>query len=122
MQCASAAMAAINRRRLAQVLELLSSDQPGERQAAAEAANRLVRASGLRWTDVLDPPPQRPPEPRRRASRRSPPWRSLLATCRAHPELLTRWEREFVGSLSGFRTISKKQYAILARLAGRVRQ
>jgi hypothetical protein len=107
----------LNRKRLAAVLELLSSDQPGERQAAAEAAHRLVRSAGLRWADVLMPEPS----PGRSPRRRSPPWRELLAACRSRLDLLSDWERHFVLSVASQGRISKKQYAILARLAGRVR-
>jgi hypothetical protein len=112
----------LDRKRLAAVLELLSSDKDGERQAAAEAAHRLIRNAGLRWADILGPPSTEPPPiaPPPRA-RKSPPWRSLLAECHAHPDRFSEWELQFLASVGQQRRISKKQYAILARLAGRVR-
>lgn len=41
--------APLDRAKLARVLALLASDQPGERDAAVLAAGRLLAASGLRW-------------------------------------------------------------------------
>lgn len=42
-----------DRERLAHILALLGSDQPGEREAAAQAAHRMVTGLGLTWDDVL---------------------------------------------------------------------
>lgn len=39
--------------RLVKTLALLASDVPGERTAAAEAAHRIVVASGMTWAQVL---------------------------------------------------------------------
>ena len=59
-------MRATDAAKLARILGLLGSDQPGERAAAGEAAHRLVTRLGLRWEDVLAPParaPRVPPSP-----------------------------------------------------------
>jgi len=51
------------RKKLVNVLARLASDQAGERQAAAEAAHRLVTAAGLTWEAILlpcAPPPRKP--------------------------------------------------------------
>jgi hypothetical protein len=59
-------MRATDAARLARILALLGSDQPGERAAAAEAAHRMVGRLGLRWEDILAPPPhpdRRPDRP-----------------------------------------------------------
>jgi hypothetical protein len=48
---------AASRTRLAKLLALLGSDHAGERDAAEQAANRLVLKSGLTWEQVLDAPP-----------------------------------------------------------------
>lgn len=41
--------------RLCRILGLLGSDQPGERDAAALAADRLVTSWGTTWNDLLLP-------------------------------------------------------------------
>ncbi len=59
-------MRATDAAKLARILGLLGSDQPGERAAAAEAAHRMVSRLGLRWEDILAPPPRPtrlPPSP-----------------------------------------------------------
>lgn len=117
-----------DRRRLAAVLELLSSDKAGERQAAAEAAHRLVRQSGARWADVLTDNPEAPwLRVQRRQTRvegfpyaRWPDWRAAAAACRQHRDLFTQWEADFLESLARFPRISTKQSAVLHRLAGRL--
>ena len=39
--------------RLAKMLSLLGSEYPGERDAAALAADRMVKALGVSWSDLL---------------------------------------------------------------------
>lgn len=46
-----------DRNRLVRILNLLGSDQPGERAAAALQAHRLISALGLEWKDLVAPPP-----------------------------------------------------------------
>ena len=121
MQSASSIPSAdmLNRKRLVAVLELIGSDKPGERQAAAEAAHRLVHGAGLRWGDVLAPQSETPadtPPPRRKA----PTVRELVGTAARHRDQLSEWEREFVVSVGRQHRVTRKQYAILARIAGRV--
>jgi hypothetical protein len=43
--------------RLAKILGLLGSDHSGERDAAAQAAHKLVRGLGLSWADVIHASP-----------------------------------------------------------------
>lgn len=45
-----------DRAKLIRILKLLASDQVGERASAAQAAQRLVEASGLTWDDILAEP------------------------------------------------------------------
>jgi hypothetical protein len=42
----------LDRAKLAKVLALLDSDQPGERAAAMEAATRILRQGRARWADL----------------------------------------------------------------------
>jgi hypothetical protein len=46
-----------DRERLVRILNLLGSDQAGERASAALAASRLLSSLGLEWRDVVEPPP-----------------------------------------------------------------
>lgn len=41
--------------RLVRILGMLGSDHAGERAAAAQAADRLVRGGGWTWSDLLAP-------------------------------------------------------------------
>ena len=52
------AISARDRTRLARILKLLGSDQPGERASAALAAHRLVHSLGLDWEAVLTSTPE----------------------------------------------------------------
>jgi len=47
-----------DRTRLEHILNLLGSDQPGERASAALAANRLIEGLGMTWEEVLAPDPE----------------------------------------------------------------
>jgi hypothetical protein len=42
------------RKRLVRVLGMLGSNHPGERDAAALMATRMVKEAGLTWYDILD--------------------------------------------------------------------
>lgn len=118
-------LAAADRTRLAHVLALLGSPHQGERDAAALAADRLVRGRGLAWTDVLAPETSTSGKPRPEASRNhdpSPPdYDSNLRACRLRPDLLTAWERDFIASLPQQRRVSLRQRDKLAQIAAHVR-
>ena len=111
-----------DRSKLAAVRGLLGSPHQGERDAAALAADRLVRGRGLDWADVLGgaeasrqrdtSPPSYGPVPDHLGN---------LATCGQRLDLLTTWEREFIAGLAQRRTVSHRQREILADLAARVR-
>ena len=47
-----------DRERLINILNLLGSDQVGERAAAAHAANRVLASLGLDWATLLAPQPE----------------------------------------------------------------
>jgi len=47
----------LDREKLAKVLALMSSPLDGEALAAARQAAVMVSGAGLRWSDVVDPPP-----------------------------------------------------------------
>src|SRR4051812_5767048 len=95
-------MSAIDRRKLAAVLALLSSDKPGERDAAAHAATRMVRRANLSWEQVLEPTPANDRHHADDSTRRAGEWKSdedLLTAAQAKLPTLTGWELDFVGSI-----------------------
>ncbi len=114
-------LAPADRTKLARVLALLGSDQPGEVAAAARAADRLVRGRGLSWSDVLQQPSTPLLSPR--SSRHEDPAAVDLRTCGQRPDLLTAWECAFVADLAkvASRRFSARQRAILADVAAKVR-
>lgn len=119
-------LAAADRTRLAHVLALLGSPHQGERDAAALAADRLVRGRGLAWTDVLAPETSTSGKSRPEASRdHAPPpppdFDSNLRACRSRPDLLSPWETDFVASLPPQRRVSLRQREKLAQIAAHVR-
>lgn len=81
--------------KLAKLLPLLSSDQPGEVVATAAAIGRTLIGVGLTWHDLaaaIEAPPRRPSNPGT-----SDP-RTMAKRLCAHAAL-TEWEKHFVNSL-----------------------
>jgi hypothetical protein len=95
------------RARLAKTLALLASDHPGERDAAALAASRIVARSGTTWDQILG---GNPAEPRDR-------WRATCSELAKRPGALRIWERKFVVEMQAFNRISPKQQTILDEIA-----
>jgi hypothetical protein len=109
------------RERLAKLLGMLGSDHEGERANAATIADRMLRERGLTWRDILPDQPAGPTQPP--ATKRAPRnWRADIELLAHATRLLTPWEEQFVASVRRQRRFSKKQAAIIARLAGRVRK
>ena len=113
------------RRKLVGVLGMLGSNHAGERDAAAQLANRMIRGAGLTWGELIavpepglkyEPPPYRPPP--------APPlgWRELARRCAAYPLWLSPWEREFLAGLPRRVRLSGKQAAVLDRIAAHLRR
>ena len=92
------ALAASDRERLARLLGMLGSDHLGEVANAGRLADKMVRAAGLTWPDIIAPA-------------RSPPdgdadtdpirdWRRTAAACSRYSHLLNLGKRS---SLSDYR-------------------
>jgi hypothetical protein len=112
--------------RLVRICGLLGSDHAGEAASAAAAATKIIRSAGLTWSELLAPivtPPAPSARPRHRHAPHCGPgdWRAAAAACLQRPGLFSEWEHNFLYSVLGFRRLSPKQEAILARLVERVR-
>lgn len=106
-----------DRDRLVKLLGLLGSDHAGERDAAANAASRFLRARKLMWRDVIAPPPSLPP-PRLYAERLD--WRGVARACAMRDCELSDWESGFVRNVIGLAHPSPKQEIVLLRIARRL--
>ncbi len=116
-------LAAADRGRLARILGMLGSSHAGERDAAALAADRMVRGKGLDWSDVLgsDGPTAGTFRPSNPSPNPSGSHLADLMACNQRLELLTTWERQFIANLAQRRTVSGRQREILAEVAAKVR-
>jgi hypothetical protein len=107
MQADPVTLNSADRAKLVGILGLLSSDKAGERDAAAHAASRFLKARDLQWADILGVPPPDPIET----------WRQEAMTCaRYGAGILSPWELNFCRSLSGFSNVSPKQLVALRRM------
>lgn len=110
-----------DRRRLAGVLARLSSDYPGERDAAALLASRIVRDRDVTWLDVLraDLAAHTPDtaDPRRNTAPGSD-----LALCLRHRGQLNGWEQQFIRSIAAVTRRTPGQARKLAEIADALRK
>lgn len=109
------ALSAADADKLTKILGMLGSEHPGERAAAAAKADRLVRAAGATWGDIIRPGP-------------APRWlptnspADLARQCAKFPGVLTTWECQFLAEIAGLqRPPSTKQLLILQKIAERAR-
>ncbi len=120
-------LGATDRKRLSKILGRLGSDHPGERAAAGLKADQLVRAAGLTWTELLEPPalpaPAPPPHPfgRRRWFEPDTPQEAAQLVLRHYPMVLSEWERQFAASLVTRWRISPKQRRVMDRITMKAR-
>ena len=103
------------RRQLESVLALAARPgTEGEREAAAQAALRLLLQHPWLIAEANSAAARSPPPPKP-----SHDWREALRRCAAQPELLSDWERDFVANLAHRKSLSAKQAGVLHRIAGR---
>ena len=95
----------LERDRFIAILSRLETDFEGERQAAALAAVRFLRARDLTWQLVIASPSD------------AAGWRATVAACLRQPVDLSPWELDFLRNLQRRRRISARQEACLARIA-----
>lgn len=105
-----------DRERLVKLLGLLGSSFAGERDAAGQAAVRLLRERGLQWSDVIAAPNCQTSD-----NFHPSDWRDDVETAIHNFSQLTPWEQSFVVSLRGYRRrLSPKQSALLREIARKV--
>lgn len=102
----------LDRDRLVKVCGLFSSENDGERAAAAARVDQILRQAGLRWPDVIQPALPPPVQP------------DTIDFCLAHQTVLTLWEAEFIAALArqSRRRPSQKQQVVLERFVQKVRR
>ena len=99
--------------KLVKLLGMLGSDHPGEVAAAGAAASRLLKASGLTWSDVIffeaDARPGTWREPEN--------WIDAVRVCLdLDPSPLTTWDLKFLKGISRQTRLSEKQQIHLDRI------
>jgi hypothetical protein len=92
--------------RLARICGLFSSDHDGERANAAAAADRILRAEGLTWADVLVP--------------RAATIEAKIDFALANIGALTLWEKGFLHSIEGRHSLSIRQQEILNEIVAKI--
>jgi hypothetical protein len=108
----------LDRERLAKLCGMFGSDHPGERANAAAAADKLIRAAGLRWPDVLKTTLPLPPRVRPVDT-----VADTIAFLLQHADALTDWEHDFVRSVAAQRyPFSAKQIEVLRRLVDKLQR
>ena len=115
------AFAAPDRDRLARLLGMLGSEFDGEVTSAARLADRLVRAAGLTWRDVITPALSHDPRSDTAADPLRGDWRAMAARCTQFPHLIDKWEWQFLSGLHRFPRLSAKQNATLTGIVTRLR-
>ncbi len=114
----------LDRERLVKLCGMFGSDHDGERANAAAAADKLIRHSGMRWGDVINPALPLPPEPQ---TETDDPFRDCDWCLDFRDSgVLTKWEVDFLRSV-GIRlarggSLSDKQSRVLARLVEKCRR
>jgi hypothetical protein len=105
--------AALDRARLAAVLGMCGSAHDGEALAAGRMADRLVRAAGSTWVQVLVDDADRDEE-------RCDCHRCIAERLLGQARQLTDWELEFCCALVRRERASAKQRAVLDKLSRRL--
>jgi hypothetical protein len=107
------ALARLDIEKLAKVAAMFSSPFDGERAVAAALADRMVRAAGLTWPDLLVPVST---EKFGRPNNLLTPGEMLAR----HGDVLTDWEKQFLASIIRRPSpLSARQSAIVTELRAR---
>jgi hypothetical protein len=96
--------------KIAKVCRLFASDKVGERAAAAAMADKLLQSCGLAWCQVF-------------AAHVVPPdgIAAKIDFVASNADALDAWQRGFVASIRGRRSLSLRQRAKLDELVATVR-
>ena len=107
--------------RLVQLLGMLGSAYPGERDAAELKANELVRDTGLTWADVIRAPDRDRHDHGDCGGRDH--WRDMQAYCLRHRGRLNEREYSFVTDLDNWRDeLTERQFKWLLSIFRRVQR
>jgi hypothetical protein len=95
--------------KLARICGMFGSDHDGERAAAAQMADKLVKQQGLRWADVISITPCSMAPPRPSTVAKSDYERSIRSALRDGAGVLNDWELGFLSSLLERKRLTQKQ-------------
>jgi hypothetical protein len=95
--------------RLAKLCGLFGSEHVGERAAAAAKADKLVRAQGLTWSQVIRP-----------TTWSTSTIRQRIDFALGNIELLTEWEVGFLRPIRSRRRLSEKQRGVLEDIVAKI--
>lgn len=116
----------IDTERLQKLLLMLSSDQPGEVVAAAQAIKRALKAAGADWHYLANrlttgPKPHKADHRARRPDTWPDDWHVMHDYCLDREAQLRSREQDFINSLCEWRgDLTEKQYAWLASIYQRL--
>ena len=96
--------------KLARICGLFGSDHDGERASAAAMADKIVRARGLTWSDVLTSVQPRTPNT----------IRDKIRLAQSHMDLLSLWERGFIYGVERKAKLSDKQIGVLDEIVAKI--
>jgi hypothetical protein len=114
--------------KLEKLVPMLSSDKPGEVNAAVAAIGRTLKAAGADWHDLakaLTKPgaPARGNYRDRYQDHEQGDWRPLHGYCRQHSDALSSREQDFMTTLDFWRgNLTEKQRAWLEAIHARLRR
>ncbi len=99
--------------KLAKLCGLFGSDHLGERAAAAQMADKIVREHGLTWSAVISPPPKA-------ISTSSASVEEQIDFALNHEDMLNAWEWGFLNGIRGRQFLTDKQLAKLGKIVAKV--
>ena len=115
--CPSVTLESSTATALAKLCGMLGSDHAGERANAALLADRLVRANGLTWPDLIHVPQHSAGQPQ------ANDWRAMRDYCAGHFYLLRERERDFIDGIADWRgRLSERQAAWLLAIHTRLQR
>jgi hypothetical protein len=109
---------------LIKLLGMTGSTFAAEAGTAAQKANALIHALGLRWDDVITAPKQySPAQYKPRQTNNTNDWRAMWRYCMHRSDLLRARDRRFVDGISDWQgDLTSKQFDLLKDIYARAKR